>query len=54
VSQATCDRSPLARPASAAVAATPLGVEVATAMAWIATAAARPAMSLSGRTAVNQ
>src|SRR5262249_37384660 len=54
VSHATCDRRPVAAPAASAAAANAAGVRAPSVIACTATAAARPAMSLSGRTAVNQ
>src|SRR4051812_42600008 len=54
VNHATCDRIPVASPAPKAAIANDRGPSAHSVTACSATAAARPAMSLSGRTALNQ
>ena len=54
VSHATCDRNPVASAAQNAAMYNCRALVDASVSTWIPTAAARPAMSLSGRTAVNQ
>src|SRR3954467_5234232 len=54
VSHTTCDRMPAATPAANAAAANAVGVLASIVATCTASTAARPAMSLSGRTAVNQ
>lgn len=54
VSQTTCDRTPAASAAAKAAAPTAPMDPAVTVIAWTPTAAANPAMSLSGRAAVIQ
>ncbi len=54
VSQTACDRMPAARPAHSAAAPIATGVAARIVRTWAPTAAASPAMSLSGRAAVIQ
>ena len=54
VSQAACDRMPIASALPKAAKAKPVRVVAATVAAWAPRAAANPTISLRGRAAVNQ